>query len=111
MAATPEPAEDENDASFLDYLTRNALQCKTLTEFIQAEVAKAVKAAPNDPPSDPKPSGTYLERQNQMLIDRLLKLEKSTPVEQPPTNGPTEPPKEPPKDPKAKPEPTKAFWR
>jgi hypothetical protein len=107
---------DENDVSFLDYLTRNALQCKTLTEFIQAEVAKAVKGASLSPGKDDAPSGSYLERQNAMLIERLLKLEKST---QSSSEQSGEPPKpdnlpKPPKGkeaPPPKPEPAKAFWR
>jgi hypothetical protein len=91
--------------------------CKTLKELIQEEIKKAFdKISPNNPNRLDENSGTYLERQNAMLLAQLLKSEGRTrseltplPPSEPEDDLPEEPiPAPKPKLPKVKSSP---FWR
>ena len=112
-----EPPEDENenDTEFSAYMERLLPGCKSLSELIQTEIKKAlVSFNPNPDPSVPGNSGTYLERQNAMLLAQLLKRGVPTesvsiplPANEPPEEDlPELPPTPKPKAPKSSP-----FWK
>jgi hypothetical protein len=117
MARTPtpvEPDDTDNDTEFSSYMERLLPGCQSLQELIQAEIKKALLSFnPNPDPSVPGNSGTYLERQNAMLLAQLLK--RGVPTESvsipPPANEPPEedlPELPPTPKPKAKSSP---FWK
>ena len=122
MARTPTPVdpesdENENDTEFSAYMERLLPGCKSLTELIQAEIKKALSSSnPNpNPPDLSANSGSYLERQNAMLLSQLLKRGGRTESESilPPANEPLEENLEdlPPPAPKPKPPKTSPFWK
>ena len=116
--STPvEPDENENDAEFSGYMERLLPGCQSLKELIQAEIKKALQSSSNPNMTDHLPddrSGSYLERQNAMLLAQLLKSEGRTrsvsiplPANEPPEEDlPELPPTPKPKAPKSSP-----FWK
>src|ERR1035437_4628025 len=80
--STPvEPDENENDTEFSGYMERLLPGCQSLKELIQAEIKKALQSSSNPNMTDHLPddrSGSYLERQNAMLLAQLLKSEGRT---------------------------------
>jgi hypothetical protein len=64
---------DDNDAEFLAYLERLG------DTWLSSKLEKLLQEKLKSNPLASGQSENYLERQNQMLLERLLKLEKSVP--------------------------------
>jgi hypothetical protein len=100
---------DENDndhnAEFLDFFERLGPQCKSISELIDQKIKEAL----GKPSPSPEGSGSYLERQNEMLLREIFELKHG----KPPTSGAPKPgpadPKPEPQDP-PKPERPRAVW-
>src|SRR5271166_5600353 len=72
--------DDDNDATFLEYIERLGPQCKAISTLIDQRISEALKANPKPNPQNQNPqSPSYLEAQNQMLLAELLKLKGVTP--------------------------------
>jgi rubrerythrin len=107
--------ENDHDSEFLDFFERLTPKCQSLRDLIRQEVQDLLSKAQPQPQSQSEPergSHSYLERQNAMLLNKLLGLgeaNKSTQVEAPPSSvpGPEEKP-QPQLAPVAKPKP---FWK
>jgi hypothetical protein len=111
-AHNPEPEADENDDSFLDYIERLGPKCQSIREMVKAEIAEALKG-PSASPSEPQ-SGSYLEKQNAMLLAELMKLKGLAPsIPGEPGQTSEKPPREPELPPSEPKEPVrpKAFWK
>jgi hypothetical protein len=71
-----ETDEGEHDNDFSQYLERAIPKSMSLSALIQAEVKKALLSfAPNNSNPEPMPtnSGSYLERQNALLLSQMLR--------------------------------------
>lgn len=114
---------NENDDEFLSYLTRVGSKWPGLTELIDQRIAEAQKKTHAG--GSPAGSTNYLEQQNRLLLEMLLKRDTPPLASDQPTPAPSanEPLKssatqgvKPSDDtgPKKQPSPTepkKAFWR
>jgi hypothetical protein len=98
-----EETNDENnhDDDFAAYLEKAIPTCAGLTELIQAEIKKALaarSAAPGQSPEGVLPlanvqggnTGTYLERQNAMLLAQLMNAKGGSGPILPPSVEPPE---------------------